>query len=143
MISMVKIASGEDAWRYFHESVAVEAGRGDAVEYYAAEGTPAGRWYGAGVVGLRVAEGRTVMPAELSHLYGAGAHPLTGEPLARRYVVVATLDERVDARVKQLDTSLDDATRGTLSPRSSPRRRRTRRHHPSPGSSWYSTRRSR
>lgn len=111
MISMVKIASGEDAWRYFHESVAVEAGRRDAVDYYAAEGTPAGRWYGAGVAGLGVAEGRTVTPAELSHLYGAGAHPLTGEPLARRYVVVATLDERVDARVKQLDTSLDDAKR--------------------------------
>lgn len=108
---MVKIASGEDAWRYFLESVAVEAGRGDAVDYYAARGTPAGRWYGAGVAGLGVAEGRTVTPAELSHLYGAGAHPLTGEPLARRYVVAATLDERVDARVKQLDTSLDDATR--------------------------------
>ncbi|WP_173921730.1 MobF family relaxase [Agromyces sp. Marseille-P2726] len=111
MISMVKIASGEDAWRYFQDSVAAEAGRGDAVDYYAAEGTPAGRWYGAGVAGLGVAEGRTVTPSELSHLFGAGAHPLTGEPLARKYVVVATLEERIDARVKKLDTSLDDATR--------------------------------
>ncbi|WP_308800222.1 MobF family relaxase [Agromyces silvae] len=108
---MVKIASGEDAWRYFQSTVADEASVGAAIDYYVDEGTPAGRWLGSGAAELGLAEGRSATPAELSNLFGRGRHPLTGELLARRYVVVTSLAERVSARIEAIDAGIDDAQR--------------------------------
>lgn len=114
---MVKIGSGEDAWRYFQSTVADEASIGSALDYYVDEGTPAGRWLGSGVAELGIQEGRAVTPSELSNLFGSGKHPLTGELLARRYTVVPTLQERVTARVDALDADLDDVARGAATAR--------------------------
>lgn len=116
MISMVKISSGEDAWRYFQSTVATDEATeatpaGQASAYYTAEGTPPGRWYGAGIAALGIREGATVTPEQLSHLYGRGAHPVTGGQLAKSFVVPPTLEERVDARVAALPTSLTEKDR--------------------------------
>lgn len=116
MISMVKISSGEDAWRYFQSTVAADEATeaspsGQASAYYTAEGTPPGRWYGAGIAALGIREGATVTPEQLSHLYGRGAHPVTGAQLAKSFIVPPTLEERVDARVAVLPTSLTEQDR--------------------------------
>src|SRR5699024_6289212 len=77
--------------------------------YYNAEGTPPGRWMGAGLSGLgdgSLTEGSTVSEAQLQLLIGAGRDPLTGEPLGRAYPVYRSLDERIAARVNALDALL-------------------------------------
>lgn len=117
MISMVKIGSGEDAWRYFQSTVADEATVGAALDYYVDDGTPAGRWLGSGLADLGLPEGHFATPAELSNVFGGGKHPLTGELLARRYTVAPTLDERVSARIEALDEDLDDASRAAATSR--------------------------
>lgn len=60
-------------------------------DYYAAKGTPPGRWIGSGLAGLNshsVASGSVVTEAQMAALYGEGLHPDTdqmmddGKPLA-------------------------------------------------------------
>lgn len=112
MISMVKIASGEDAWRYFMSTVADDsAARGAAVDYYLGEGTPPGQWFGAGLDALGLPAGGTVTAQHLSRLLGHGEHPLTGSQLAGKYRVEPSLEERVDEAVAALPHGLTPAAR--------------------------------
>ena len=104
---MVKIASGEDAWRYFMSTVADDsAARGAAVDYYLGEGTPPGLWFGSGSAALGLTAGETVTATQLSRLLGHGEHPLTGTQLAQKYRVEPSLEERIDAAMAALPASL-------------------------------------
>lgn len=105
--------SAGDGYKYLLRTVAT----GDVdrsistplTRYYNAEGTPPGRWMGAGLSGLgdgSLTEGSTVSEAQLQLLIGAGRDPLTGEPLGRAYPVYKSLDERIAARVNALDALL-------------------------------------
>lgn len=54
-------------------------------DYYAAKGTPPGRWIGSGIEGLSsesVQPGAEVTEAQMAALYGEGLHPDTDEMLA-------------------------------------------------------------
>ncbi|MEH6381915.1 MAG: MobF family relaxase, partial [Dietzia cercidiphylli] len=54
-------------------------------DYYAAKGTPPGRWIGSGLQGLNsqsVASGSTVTEAQMAALYGEGLHPDTDQMMA-------------------------------------------------------------
>ena len=71
-------------YRYLLRSVATndaepDAEHGDRLsEYYAAKGTPAGRWHGAGVTALNsetVIDGAEVTEDQMAALFGEGLHP--------------------------------------------------------------------
>src|SRR5690606_33265106 len=82
--------------------------------YYNAEGTPPGRWLGAGgatLGGGRINVGDQVSDAQLQLLVRMGRDPITGEPLGRAYPEYRTVVERVEARTGALDPSLGPASR--------------------------------
>jgi conjugative relaxase-like TrwC/TraI family protein len=80
---------GGNAWAYLVDAVAGEVGQGaDAARYYAAEGTPPGRFLGRGLDGLgpspgSVKEGDVVSPEMLHRMLAQLADPVTGKALGR------------------------------------------------------------
>ena len=53
-------------------------------DYYAAKGTPPGRWIGSGLTGLNseaTTSGATVTESQMAALYGEGLHPDTDEKM--------------------------------------------------------------
>jgi hypothetical protein len=80
---------GGNAWKYLTESVAGAAELGaDAADYYAAKGTPPGRFLGRGLDGLgpgpgSVKPGDVVSPEMLHRMLAQLADPVTGQPLGR------------------------------------------------------------
>jgi len=91
VISIRRISLG-GGFRYLMESVAVGDGRPDPTlplaAYYAASGTPPGRFLGDGLPdlggGTGVAVGSPVSEEHLRRMLGDLADPLTGEPVGRR-----------------------------------------------------------
>ena len=92
MTVSMRVMSAGDGYKYLLRTVA--AGDGDRslstplTRYYNAEGTPPGRWLGAGVATLgggRISVGDQVSEAQLQLLVGMGRDPITGEPLGRAY----------------------------------------------------------
>ncbi|MFB7893690.1 MobF family relaxase [Microbacterium sp. NPDC056044] len=83
--------SAGDGYKYLLRTVAAGDGARSLstplTRYYSAEGTPPGRWMGAGIDALSssIRGGDTVTEAQLQLLIGMGRHPLTGEPLGRAY----------------------------------------------------------
>lgn len=87
MMSLRVVHAGS-GYRYLLRSVATNdadpQGRG-LHDYYAATGTPRGRWVGSGLSGLesdKVVEGAFVTEDQMSALYGEGLHPDTDEMIA-------------------------------------------------------------
>jgi len=80
---------GGNAWQYLTDSVAGAAELGaDAAGYYAAKGTPPGRFLGRGLDGLgltpgSVKPGDVVSPEMLHKMLAQLADPLTGQPVGR------------------------------------------------------------
>ena len=80
---------GGNAWQYLTDSVAGAAELGaDAAGYYAAKGTPPGRFLGRGLEGLgpglgSVKPGDVVSPEMLHRMLAQLADPITGQPLGR------------------------------------------------------------
>lgn len=118
MTVSMRVMSAGDGYKYLLRTVA--AGDGDRslstplTRYYNAEGTPPGRWLGAGVATLgggRINVGDQVSEAQLQLLVGMGRDPITGEPLGRAYPEYRTVAERVEARAGALDPSLGPASR--------------------------------
>ena len=118
MTVSMRVMSAGDGYKYLLRTVA--AGDGDRslstplTRYYAEEGTPPGRWLGAGVRGLgggRIAEGDQVSEAQLQLLVGMGCDPATGEPLGKAYPQYKTTSERIEARIAGLDPALGPAAR--------------------------------
>ncbi|WP_286929901.1 MULTISPECIES: MobF family relaxase [Aeromicrobium] len=89
-VTIYKMSAGK-GYEYLLRTVA--AGDGDRslstplTRYYTEAGTPPGRWMGSGVASLETAirVGDEVTEEQLKQLIGQGAHPITGEPLGRRY----------------------------------------------------------
>ncbi len=80
---------GGNAWRYLTDSVAGAAELGvEAAGYYAAQGTPPGRFLGRGLEGLgpglgSVKPGDVVSPEMLHRMLAQLADPVTGQPVGR------------------------------------------------------------
>ncbi len=117
MTVSMRVMSAGDGYKYLLRTVA--AGDGDRslstplTRYYNAEGTPPGRWLGAGVTvlgGGRIGVGDQVSEAQLQLLVGMGRDPITGEPLGRAYPEYQSVAERVEARTAALDPALGPAS---------------------------------
>lgn len=118
MTVSMRVMSAGDGYKYLLRTVA--AGDGDRslstplTRYYNAEGTPPGRWLGAGVATLgggRISVADQVSEAQLQLLVGMGRDPITGEPLGRAYPEYRSVAERVEARTGALDPSIGPASR--------------------------------
>jgi len=71
-----------------HDST--EKGTTPLADYYA-KGEAPGHWGGAGLVGVDGLEaGDSVTAEQMKHLFGTGAHPLTGQPLGSPYKIYGT-----------------------------------------------------
>lgn len=88
MISLRRISLG-GGWRYLMESVAVGDGTAERpsslAAYYAASGTPPGRFLGAGLAdlggGRGIEPGTEVSASQLEAMLATMSDPLTGEPV--------------------------------------------------------------
>lgn len=119
-MSIHRLSAGT-GYQYLLRSVAVGDTTGSAGSglsaYYAASGTPPGRWYGTGLPGLgdeiagRVRSGEVVTEAHLAALYGNGRDPVTDHPLGRGYHVYASVEQRIAHRTASLPADLDAAAR--------------------------------
>ena len=118
MTVSMRVMSAGDGYKYLLRTVA--AGDGDRslstplTRYYSADGTPPGRWLGAGVTvlgGGRIGIGDQVSEAQLQLLVGMGRDPITGEPLGRAYPEYRSMAERIKARTEALDPSLGPSSR--------------------------------
>lgn len=91
MTVSMRVMSAGDGYRYLLRTVAAGDGARPLstplTRYYTEEGTPPGRWMGAGVASLAsdIRIGDTVTEAQLQLLIGMGRHPVSGEALGRAY----------------------------------------------------------
>ncbi len=89
-----KLSAGT-GYEYLTRQVAAldstEKGTTPLADYYAAKGEAPGHWVGSGLVGVDGVEaGDTVTAEQMKHLFGTGAHPLTGQPLGLPYKIYGT-----------------------------------------------------
>lgn len=113
----MRVMSAGDGYKYLLRTVS--AGDGDRslstplTRYYAEEGSPPGRWLGAGVAALggMVVEGDQVSEFQLQLLVGMGRNPVTGEPLGLAYPAYKTVVERISERAAALDPMLGPVSR--------------------------------
>ncbi|SDO66037.1 conjugative relaxase domain-containing protein, TrwC/TraI family [Microbacterium testaceum StLB037] len=114
----MRVMSAGDGYKYLLRTVTAADGDRSLstplTRYYSAEGTPPGRWLGAGFAGLgdkQIVEGDQVSEAQLQLLVGMGRDPITGKPLGRAYPEYRPVGERVAERVAALDPELGSASR--------------------------------
>ncbi|WP_369062228.1 MobF family relaxase [Kocuria rhizophila] len=113
----MRVISAGDGYKYLLRTVA--AGDGDRslstplTRYYSEEGSPPGRWLGAGVdaLGGLIVEGDQVSESQLQLLVGMGRNPVTGDPLGLAYPAYKSVAERVSERTAALDPTLGPASR--------------------------------
>ncbi len=91
-MTLHKLSAG---YEYLTRQVAAldstEKGTTPLADYYAAKGEAPGHWVGSGLVGVDGVEaGDTVTAEQMKHLFGTGAHPLTGQPLGLPYKIYGT-----------------------------------------------------
>lgn len=111
-----KLSAGS-GYEYLTRQVAAldstEIGATPLADYYSAKGEAPGRWMGSGLSGLDGIEADDVVTAEqMQHLFGTGAHPLTGQPLGRAYRVYGT--EGVDGFNAEVAHRVDFLANPTL-----------------------------
>ena len=117
-MSMHRLSAGS-GYRYLLRHTACGDVQRSAAEpltsYYAADGYPAGRWMGAGLVGLGgdlgIRPGSVVTQEAMGALFGQGRDPLTDAPLGRPYPMFKPVAERVAARIAALPAGLTEAAR--------------------------------
>lgn len=118
MTVSMRVMSAGDGYKYLLRTVA--AGDGDRslstplTRYYNAEGTPPGRWLGAGVGALgggKITGGDQVSEAQLQLLVGMGRDPIMGAPLGRAYPAYRPVAERIAERVEALRPELGPVSR--------------------------------
>lgn len=74
--------------------------RNDAHDYYTGAGEAPGRWTGGGTDRLGLAG--EVQEPEMALLFGAAAHPYTGEILSTPYRHYRTIEQRIEAKLAEL-----------------------------------------
>lgn len=119
MTVSMRVMSAGEGYKYLLRTVAV--GDGDRslntplTRYYSAEGTPPGRWMGAGLAALgggQLMPGDEVSEAQLQLLIGMGCDPITRSPLGRAYPAYKSVAERIAERTTALPPSLTAVERG-------------------------------
>ncbi|AQP46100.1 conjugal transfer protein [Tessaracoccus flavus] len=115
----MRVMSAGDGYKYLLKTVAAADGNRPLstplTRYYMEEGTPPGRWLGAGVAALGKGEiqvGDRVSEDQLQLLMGTGCDPITGDKLGLGFPVYKSQDERIDARIAALDQTLTPGTKG-------------------------------
>lgn len=82
------------------------SGSAPLTAYYTASGNPAGRWLGAGLVGVDAGRGLTagtaVIEAAMANLFGVGKDPVSGAPLGRTYPSFTPARDRIAHQVRAL-----------------------------------------
>lgn len=121
MTVSMRVMSAGDGYRYLLKTVAVADGvrplSTPLTRYYLEEGTPPGRWLGAGVAALGAGElrvGDRVSEAQLQLLMGAGCDPIIGDPLGRAFPVYKSQTGRIDARIAAVDAALSPGAKGEV-----------------------------
>lgn len=121
MTVSMRVMSAGDGYRYLLKTVTVADGvrslSTPLTRYYLEEGTPPGRWLGAGVAALGAGElrvGDRVSEAQLQLLMGAGCDPITGDPLGRAFPVYKSQTGRIDARIAAVDPALSPGAKGEV-----------------------------
>ena len=117
-MSMHRLSAGS-GFRYLLRHTACGDVQRSAAEpltsYYAAHGYPAGRWMGAGLVGLGddlgIDGGSVVTQEAMGALFGQGRDPLTDAPLGRTYPTFKPVAERVATRIAALPAGLTQEAR--------------------------------
>lgn len=118
MTVSMRVMSAGDGYQYLMRTVA--AGDGDRdlstplTRYYTEEGTPPGYWVGSGLRYLgrgELAGGGRVSEAQLQLLIGMGRDPITGEPLGEADRQYASVQDRIDKRVADVDPDLGPVSR--------------------------------
>jgi conjugative relaxase-like TrwC/TraI family protein len=116
----MRVMSAGDGYRYLLASVAAGDGRRSLtqplIDYYTQTGTPPGYWLGTGTAGLGNSEnvitpGGIVHEEHLQRLLGQGHDPVTDQPLGLAYRRHKTVQERIAARIGQLDPQMAPAER--------------------------------
>jgi conjugative relaxase-like TrwC/TraI family protein len=116
----MRVMSAGDGYKYLLQSVAAGDGHRSLttplIRYYAEKGCPPGYWLGTGIHGLgtndqRIEPGGTVSEDHLRRLLGQGRDPVTGAPLGLPYYRHKTVEERIAAKVGQLDPDLSNVDR--------------------------------
>src|SRR3954451_16873695 len=96
-MSIGRVSAG-NGYEYLTRSV-----RNDAHDYYVGAGEAPGRWTGTGLQRLGLAG--EVQESEMALLFGAAAHPHTGEILSTPYRTYRTIEQRIESKLAELGES--------------------------------------
>jgi len=119
MTVSMRVMSAGDGYKYLLKTVV--AADGDRplstplTRYYMEDGTPPGRWLGAGVAALGKGEiqvGDRVSEHQLQLLMGTGCDPITGDKLGLGFPAYKSQDERIEARIAALGQTLTPGAKG-------------------------------
>lgn len=119
MTVSMRVMSAGDGYKYLLRTVAAADGNRPLstplTRYYMEEGTPPGRWLGAGVAALGKGEiqvGDRVSEDQLQLLMGTGCDPITGDKLGLGFPAYKSQDERIEARIAALGQTLTPGAKG-------------------------------
>lgn len=119
MTVSMRVMSAGDGYKYLLKTVA--AADGDRplstplTRYYMEDGTPPGRWLGAGVAALGKGEiqvGDRVSEHQLQLLVGTGCDPITGDQLGLAFPAYKSQEKRIEERIVALDQTLTPGAKG-------------------------------
>ena len=115
----MRVMSAGDGYKYLLKTVAAADGNRPLstplTRYYMEEGTPPGRWLGAGVAALGKGEiqvGDRVSEHQLQLLMGSGHDPITDEPLGRAFPTYKRQEDRIEARIADLEPTMTPGAKG-------------------------------
>ncbi|SDR65155.1 MobF family relaxase [Agrococcus carbonis] len=119
MTVSMRVMSAGDGYKYLLKTVAAADGNRPLstplTRYYMKEDTPPGRWIGAGVAALGKGEihvGDRVSEHQLQLLMGTGHDPITDEPLGRAFPNYKSPEERIEARIADLEPTTTPGAKG-------------------------------
>ena len=119
MTVSMRVMSAGDGYKYLLKTVA--AADGDRplstplTRYYMEDGTPPGRWLGAGVAALGKGEiqvGDRVSEDQLQLLMGTGCDPITGDKLGLGFPAFKSQEQRIEARIAELVPTMTPGAKG-------------------------------
>jgi len=119
MTVSMRVMSAGDGYKYLLKTVAAADGNRPLstplTRYYMEEGTPPGRWLGAGVAALGKGEiqvGDRVSEHQLQLLMGTGCDPITGDKLGLGFAAYKNQEQRIEARIADLEPTMTPGAKG-------------------------------